>query len=80
MTKALFNGAVSLAALILIGAVPAEAEAAVASGPSFLQSVPLRSVAGNVIAVNDDDVFNPSDGDIFTQNAQDQSTAEGAGT
>jgi len=32
-----------------------------------------------VIAVNDDDVNNPSSGDIFTQNARDQSTANGAG-
>jgi len=44
-------------------------------------AAPLGSGAsGGIIAVNDDDVNNPSDGDIFTQNAQDQSTASGAGT
>jgi hypothetical protein len=37
-----------------------------------VQTAPSGTGAGGVIAVDD---TNPSSGDIFTQNAQDQSTA-----
>jgi hypothetical protein len=67
-----FAGAAAVATLALFSAGASHTNNAVASGPA--------PSAGRVIAVNDDDVNNPSDGDIFTQNAQDQSTANGAGT
>ena len=74
-----FAGAVAAATLALFGAAQCgDAGTAVASGSVQLSD--QGAGAGRVIAVNDDDVFNPSDGDIFTQNAQDQSTANGAGT
>jgi hypothetical protein len=48
-------------------------------GPQLPQAAPIGpGSAGSIIAVDDD--TNPSSGDIFTQNAQDQSTANGAGT
>jgi hypothetical protein len=68
-----FVGAATVATLALFSAGPSEPQTAVASGPAL-------ATAGRIIPVNDDDVFNPSDGDIFQQNAQDQSTANGAGT
>jgi hypothetical protein len=92
--QVLFAGAAAVAAFALFSAGTGNAETAVASGsvgltaqitnmpapaaPVGPQAAP--SSAGRIIAVNDDDVFNPSDGDIFQQNAQDQSTANGAGT
>ena len=72
-TRVLFAGAATVAALALFSAGPSNPDTAVASGPAL-------TAAGRIVPVNDDDVFNPSDGDIFTQNAQDQSTANGAGT
>ena len=78
LMQVIFGGAAAVATLTLFSAGPSDPQTAVASG-----SVPVvasSGAAGNIIAVNDDDVFNPSDGDIFTQNAQDQSTASGAGT
>jgi hypothetical protein len=71
--QALFGGAATVATLALFSAGPSDPQTAVASGPTL-------ATAGRIIAVNDDDVNNPSDGDIFTQNAQDQSTGNGAGT
>ncbi len=72
LVQVIFAGAATVATLALFSAGrPDEASAAIASG----SAQPSR-----VIAVNDDDVNNPSDGDIFTQHAQDQSTANGAGT
>jgi hypothetical protein len=71
MMRVLFAGAAAVAALVLFSAGPSDPQTAVASGSAG---------AGRIIPVNDDDVFNPSDGDIFQQNAQDQSTANGAGT
>ena len=74
-----FAGAVAAATLALFGAAQCgDAGTVVASGSVQLSD--QGAGAGRVIPVNDDDVFNPSDGDIFTQNAQDQSTANGAGT
>jgi hypothetical protein len=69
----IFAGAATVATLALFGAGPSSPETAVASGPAL-------AAAGRIVPVNDDDVNNPSDGDIFQQNAQDQSTANGAGT
>jgi hypothetical protein len=69
----IFAGAATVATLALSSAGPSDPQTTVASGPTL-------ATAGRIIAVNDDDVNNPSDGDIFTQNAQDQSTANGAGT
>ena len=64
----IFAGAATVATFALFNAAqPAAVIAAPANG-------------GHVVAVNDDDNNNPSSGDIFTQNAQDQSTANGAGT
>jgi hypothetical protein len=69
----LFAGAATVATLALFSAGPSDTNNVVASGPAL-------ATAGRIVPVNDNDVFNPSDGDIFTQNAQDQSTANGAGT
>ena len=69
----LFAGAATVATLALFNAGPSNQDTAVASGPAL-------TAAGRIVPVNDDDVDNPSSGDIFTQNAQDQSTANGAGT
>jgi hypothetical protein len=69
----IFAGAATVATLALFSAGPSSPETAVASGPAL-------AAAGRIVPVNDDDVNNPSDGDIFQQNAQDQSTANGAGT
>jgi multidrug resistance efflux pump len=77
----IFAGAATVATLALFSAGPSDTETAVASGRAQLQAPPIGpGSAGRIIAVNDDDVNNPSSGDIFTQNAQDQSTANGAGT
>jgi hypothetical protein len=69
----IFAGAATVATLALFSAGPSDTNDVVASGPAL-------TTAGRIIPVNDDDVNNPSSGDIFTQNAQDQSTANGAGT
>ncbi len=72
-TSALRRGR-DLATLVLFGAAPqAESGAVVAAGPSA--SAPLPTDDTNF--VNDN---GQTSGDIFTQNAQDQSTAGGAGT
>jgi hypothetical protein len=70
-------GAAAVGALALFNAAqPGGAENASAAGQapassSVLQTAPTAS-GGNVIAVDNTD---PSSGDTFTQNAQDQSTA-----
>jgi hypothetical protein len=71
--QVIFAGAATVATLALFSAArPGAAETATAPfGPQFAQTAP--STGGSVIAVDDD--TNPSSGDIFTQNAQDQSTA-----
>jgi hypothetical protein len=74
-----FAGAASVAALALFSAAPDAAGSAVAAGPQSPQiATSVSGAGGDVIAVDDD--TNPSSGDIFTQNAEDQSTANGAGT
>jgi hypothetical protein len=72
--QVIFAGAATVATLALFSAArPGDADTAVATGPQFAQTAPSGTDAGSVIAVDDD--TNPSSGDIFTQNAQDQSTA-----
>ena len=79
LMQAILGGAAAVATLTLFSAAqPSDTGTTVASGSVQLSD--QEGSAGRIIAVNDDDVNNPSDGDIFTQNAQDQSTASGAGT
>jgi hypothetical protein len=74
----IFAGAATVATFALFSAAPpGEANAAAPSGPQYAQ-VAQGANGGSIIAVNDNN--NPSSGDVFTQNAQDQSTANGAGT
>lgn len=68
----MFAGAAAIATLTLLNAAPPSgAGTVVASSSQVLQAPP--SATDSIIAVDDD--TNPSSGDIFTQNAQDQSTA-----
>ena len=79
--RAIFAGAATIATLGLFSvAQSGTAEAAAAPSAPQVAQIAVSTTAGRVITVNDDDNFNPSSGDIFTQNAQDQSTASGAGT
>jgi hypothetical protein len=81
VAQVIFAGAATIATLALFSAAsPGNAETAVVAGsvpatapvsPQSPQAAPSM-VGGSVIAVDD---TNPSSGDIFTQNAQDQSTA-----
>jgi hypothetical protein len=48
--------------------------------PATALAAPTTGAGANSKVINVDDNNNPSSGDIFTQNAQDQSTANGAGT
>jgi hypothetical protein len=78
----IFAGAAAVATLALFSAAPqGEANAAAPSGPHYAQVAPGAN-GGSFIAVDDDGVNDngQTSGDIFTQNAQDQSTASGAGT
>jgi hypothetical protein len=69
-------GAATVAALALSNAAwPGDAQSVAASGSVHLAGQVNEGAGGSIIAVNDDDNTNPSSGDIFTQNAQDQSTA-----
>ena len=84
MMQLIFAGAATVATLALFGAAQ-PGGSAVASGPS--QTAPTISNGGGagggrVIGVDDGGVNDngQTSGDIFTQNAQDQSTANGAGT
>ena len=65
-------GAATVAALAVFGAVQPGNPASVAAGPP----------GARIITVDDGGVNDngQTSGDIFTQNAQDQSTASGAGT
>jgi hypothetical protein len=77
--QVIFAGAATIATLTLFSAArPDDAGTVFASGAVQLSD--QGSAGGSIIAVNDDDNNNPRSGDIFTQNAQDQSTASGAGT
>jgi predicted secreted protein len=73
--RVLFAGAAAVATLALFSVTqPASAEAAAAPvAPKLAQTAPSTGGGGRVVAVDDNN--NPSSGDIFTQNAQDQSTA-----
>jgi hypothetical protein len=69
-------GAATVAALALSNAArPGDAQNVAASGSVHSVGQVNEGSGGSIIAVNDDDNTNPSSGDIFTQNAQDQSTA-----
>ena len=81
LIPAIFAGAAAVATLALFSAAPpGGAATVVASGSQVLQARP--SATGSIIAVDDGGVNDngQTSGDIFTQNAQDQSTASGAGT
>lgn len=88
MAQVVFAGAATVATLALFSAArsadagtAAAAPATASFGSQSPQIAPsMGADGGRIIAVNDDDPNNPSSGDIFTQNAQDQSTASGAGT
>jgi hypothetical protein len=81
--RLILAGAATISALAIFGAVPAHAETAIAPGSAHAPA----SVGARVVAVDDDSGGAPGDtgggvndqgqtsGDIFTQNAQDQSTA-----
>jgi hypothetical protein len=82
LMQLVFAGAATVATLALFGTAQ-PGGSAVASGPTPAGTSVVQNgggAGGGFIAVNDDDNTNPSSGDIFTQNAQDQSTASGAGT
>ncbi|HWS92109.1 MAG TPA: hypothetical protein VN255_18265 [Mycobacterium sp.] len=72
----MFAGAAAVATLALFSAArPGDADTALATGPQFAQTAPDGAGAGGLAAddgVNDN---GQTSGDIFTQNAQDQSTA-----
>jgi hypothetical protein len=74
--QVILAGAGAVAALVLFGgAHPGAPATHAASGPS--------ASGARIVSVDDDDGVNDNgqtSGDIFTQNAQDQSTASGAGT
>jgi hypothetical protein len=85
--QVIFAGAATMASLALFSAASSgSAEAAAAPGPVGV-TAPGSPHSGRVIAVDDDSSSAPDDtgggvndqgqtsGDIFTQNAQDQSTA-----
>ena len=68
-TPALFAGAAAIATLVLFGAAPHDApDAVIAAGPSATAPLPMDDTN----FVNDN---GQTSGDIFTQNALDQSTA-----
>lgn len=73
-TQLLFAGAAAAAAVALCSAAPSVKGAVVASGSAHGITV---SPVDDTNFVNDQ---GQTSGDIFTQNAQDQSTASGAGT
>jgi hypothetical protein len=72
MMQVTLAGAATVAALALFGA----------AGPGNSTSVAAGPAGARIIAVDDGGVNDngQTSGDIFTQNAQDQSTASGAGT
>ena len=75
--QVMFAGAAAVATLTLLNAAPpGGAETVVASGSQVLQAPPSGTRAG-IITVDDGGVNDngQTSGDIFTQNAQDQSTA-----
>jgi hypothetical protein len=74
LMQVIFAGAATVATLALFSAARSGAaeNASASFGPQFAQTAGMGG-GGGVIAI--DDNTNPSSGDIFTQNAQDQSTA-----
>jgi hypothetical protein len=69
----MFAGAAAIATLTLLDAAPPSGAGTVVASSSQVLQAPPSATDGSIIAVDDD--TNPSSGDIFTQNAQDQSTA-----
>jgi hypothetical protein len=85
VAQMVFAGAATIATLALFSAAqPGDAGTAVASGSvPATAPVGLQAGASPVVVDVDDGGVNDNgqtSGDIFTQNAQDQSTANGAGT
>jgi hypothetical protein len=77
LMQVMFAGAAAVATLTLLNAAPPSgAGTVVASGSQVLQAPPSGTRAG-IITVDDGGVNDngQTSGDIFTQNAQDQSTA-----
>jgi hypothetical protein len=81
--RLIFAGAATVATLTLFGTAQ-PGGSTVASGPSQADTSVAQNVgggAGGFIGVDDGvNDQGQTSGDIFTQNAQDQSTASGAGT
>jgi hypothetical protein len=77
LIQVIFAGAATVAALALFSAARPGDATAVATGPQFAQAAPSLAGAGGF--ATDDTNFvsdnGQTSGDIFTQNAQDQSTA-----
>jgi hypothetical protein len=71
--QVIFAGAAAVATLALFG-VTQPGTTGVATGSTPPPGLTASVTSGTIVAVDDDDT-NPSSGDIFTQNAQDQSTA-----
>ena len=83
----LFAGAAAVATLALFGAAqPGGSTVSLASsGAPHVSTIGGGAGGGKIVRINDDSPGGVNDqgqssGDIFQQNAQDQSTADGAGT
>jgi hypothetical protein len=74
LAQLIFAAAATAATLALFSTAQPNNAPIAAPGSAQLADAPSTG-DGSVIAVDDDDIFNPSSGDVFTQNAQDQSTA-----
>ncbi|HEY0226269.1 MAG TPA: hypothetical protein VGC05_07690 [Mycobacterium sp.] len=76
----IFAAAATVASLALFGTAQ-PGGSAVASGPAQAGTSVAQTTGGGFIGVDDGvNDQGQTSGDIFTQNAQDQSTASGAGT
>jgi hypothetical protein len=74
--QVMFAGAAAVATLTLFNAAPpGDAGTVVASGSQFAQTAPSGAGAGGIAADEGVNGSGQTSGDIFTQNAQDQSTA-----
>jgi hypothetical protein len=73
LAQVAFAGAATIATLTL-------SSAALSGNAGTVVAAPASGGGGSSKVMTVDDNNNPSSGDIFTQNAQDQSTANGAGT
>jgi hypothetical protein len=73
LAQVAFAGAATIATLTL-------SSAALSGNAGTVVAAPASGTGASSKVMTVDDNNNPSSGDIFTQNAQDQSTANGAGT